>query len=160
MKCLPASKVGQAVGNVIHDWHAEVLAMRAFNHFAIEECRRILHGEDSDLFRRRECEDAVLASASLASASTSTSTSASSWHGQPFGLREEVVLYMYCSEAPCGDASMEIAMAAQNDDTPWHAVLLSPWNRASQAFSSRCRPDPLQGLLRQIGSQTVHLPTL
>lgn len=26
---------------------------------------------------------------------------------------------MYCSEAPCGDASMELTMAAQHDATPW-----------------------------------------
>ncbi|KAB8294931.1 hypothetical protein EYC80_006886 [Monilinia laxa] len=26
---------------------------------------------------------------------------------------------MYCSEAPCGDASMELTMAAQEDPTPW-----------------------------------------
>ena len=26
---------------------------------------------------------------------------------------------MYCSEAPCGDASMELIMAAQEDPTPW-----------------------------------------
>ncbi len=26
---------------------------------------------------------------------------------------------MYCSEAPCGDASMELVMEAQEDATPW-----------------------------------------
>lgn len=29
------------------------------------------------------------------------------------------MLHMYCSEAPCGDASMELIMAEQEDATPW-----------------------------------------
>ena len=38
MKCLPVSKVPQANGNVLHDWHAEVLAIRGFNSWILEEC--------------------------------------------------------------------------------------------------------------------------
>lgn len=41
------------------------------------------------------------------------------WHGQPFAWRDDVTLHMYCSEAPCGDASMELTMAAQDDASPW-----------------------------------------
>lgn len=38
---------------------------------------------------------------------------------QPFTLHDHVKIYMYCSEAPCGDASMELTMHAQDDATPW-----------------------------------------
>jgi len=37
----------------------------------------------------------------------------------PFAIQDDVKIYMYCSEAPCGDASMELIMAAQDDATPW-----------------------------------------
>ena len=38
---------------------------------------------------------------------------------QPFELKEDVSIHMYCSEAPCGDASMELVMMEQDDATPW-----------------------------------------
>jgi tRNA-specific adenosine deaminase 1 len=41
------------------------------------------------------------------------------WQAQPFAIRDGVILHMYCSEAPCGDASMELTMAAQEDAAPW-----------------------------------------
>lgn len=37
----------------------------------------------------------------------------------PFELGDEVRVYMYCTCSPCGDASMELCMAAQDDPTPW-----------------------------------------
>ncbi|KAF9871906.1 hypothetical protein CkaCkLH20_10538 [Colletotrichum karsti] len=105
MKCLPASKLPQAKGNALHDWHAEVLAIRAFNRHLLDECRRLLNAPenhpDSSLLRRR--------------APREVSPDAP----QPFTLRDDVRLHMYCSEAPCGDASMELTMAAQEDASPW-----------------------------------------
>lgn len=41
----------------------------------------------------------------------------------PFLWRDDVTLHMYCSEAPCGDASMELVIAAQDDAAPWDAPL-------------------------------------
>ncbi|KAI9796949.1 MAG: hypothetical protein M1833_005895 [Piccolia ochrophora] len=38
---------------------------------------------------------------------------------QPFSFKEDIRIHLYCSEAPCGDASMELIMAAQQDATPW-----------------------------------------
>ena len=104
MKCLPSSKISQINGGVLHDWHAEVLAIRAFNLFLIQECYKLASSETStsQYIRRRD------------------ETEISETHcPQPFTLRESLKVYMYCSEAPCGDASMELVMESQDDDTPW-----------------------------------------
>ncbi|KAK3990301.1 putative tRNA-specific adenosine deaminase [Cladorrhinum sp. PSN332] len=106
MKCLPASKLPEANGVVIHDWHAEVLAIRSFNRFLLDECHRLAQGAsaESDILSRQ------------------SSSSAS----PPFLWRPELSLHMYCSEAPCGDASMELTISAQTDPTPWELPSPSP----------------------------------
>ena len=38
MRCLPHSKLTLAKGNVLHDWHAEVLVIRAFNRWLVDAC--------------------------------------------------------------------------------------------------------------------------
>ncbi|KAF3765107.1 hypothetical protein M406DRAFT_340574 [Cryphonectria parasitica EP155] len=109
MKCLPVSKLPLAEGRILHDWHAEVLALRALNHFILEECRALLlpeGGKASPYIRRRTDPD-------------------TSGHNQPFVWAGEITLHMYCSEAPCGDASMELVMSAQEDAAPWEAPLSS-----------------------------------
>ncbi|KAK0613060.1 adenosine deaminase/editase [Bombardia bombarda] len=124
MKCLPASKLPKANGVALHDWHAEVLAVRAFNHFILEECRRLIitpgyDGDDevrSDFLRRRTDAEITLQQQHQ---HHTENAKAHSWHGQAFAWREDVTLHMYCSEAPCGDASMELIMAAQEDASPW-----------------------------------------
>lgn len=104
MKCLPLSKIPQAKGVVLHDWHAEILALRAFNHFLIQECHELARSPAfSSLFLRRRKQSDTHEHDSP----------------QPFKLRDGLKLHMYCSEAPCGDASMELTMGAQEDPTPW-----------------------------------------
>lgn len=104
MKCLPHGKIAQANGIVLHDWHAEVLAIRAFNHFLVQECDDLAKSAAASSFfiRRREEHEMDGQGGS-----------------QPFTIRDDVQLHMYCSEAPCGDASMENTMDAQKDATPW-----------------------------------------
>ncbi|KAK8016276.1 hypothetical protein PG993_014465 [Apiospora rasikravindrae] len=111
MKCLPQAKLPLARGNVLHDWHAEVLAIRAFNRFVLDECKLLAEGgpDAKSLFIRRRRVDEL----------QELATTAAPWCGQPFTWRDDVKLHMYCSEAPCGDASMELTMAAQADATPW-----------------------------------------
>jgi tRNA-specific adenosine deaminase 1 len=102
MKCLPRSKIPQANGTVLHDWHAEVLAIRAFNRFLIQECASIVTlGSTSDYIEQRRSENKSENSSQL------------------FTIAPEISIHMYCSEAPCGDASMELTMQAQDDPTPW-----------------------------------------
>lgn len=110
MRCLPSVKLPLARGTCLHDWHAEIVAVRTFNIFLLLECIRLAQSaqtrsddsmEDSTWIRHR------------------TTHEVTSEHPQPFALKEDVRIDMYCSEAPCGDASMELAMQAQDDPTPW-----------------------------------------
>ncbi|RHZ59730.1 tRNA-specific adenosine deaminase [Aspergillus thermomutatus] len=125
-KCLPASQVSKGRGLVLHDWHAEILALRAFNYWLLSECHSLLAQEQlarssswtsplgaasSPFIRRRE-------PAETPCAAQSEPTSA--W--PPFELHPDIKIYMYCTCAPCGDASMELCMAAQDDPRPWEAA--------------------------------------
>lgn len=78
MKCLPASKLHEADGNAIHDWHAEVLAIRAFNRFLIDECKTLQQGKSASILQ-----------------------ACGSHEPKPFRIRDGLKLHMYCSEAPC-----------------------------------------------------------
>lgn len=128
MKCLPARTVPKAGGYVLHDWHAEILAIRAFNRFLIQECHDMAKspGVTSSILRRRTALETSLGRGLL-----------------PFTLHENVKIYMYCSEAPCGDASMELTMNAQDDATPW----LIP----SEAASSSSEKLKGRGYFSQLG---------
>ncbi|KAL8866050.1 MAG: hypothetical protein Q9174_006527 [Haloplaca sp. 1 TL-2023] len=111
MKCLPIDQVAQAKGSVLHDWHAEIVAIRAFNHYLLQECLELALSPEkpSPIIQRRESHEMTKS------------------HGfQPFSIREDVQLHMYSSEAPCGDASMELLMEAQVDATPWPVAKLHP----------------------------------
>lgn len=103
MKCLPSSKLPLAHGNVLHDWHAEILAIRAFNRFLLDQCLLLLTPpfNRSPFIRHQPPEERTES------------------ENQPFTIREDVQIHMYCSEAPCGDASMELIIDAQEDATPW-----------------------------------------
>jgi tRNA-specific adenosine deaminase 1 len=109
MKCLPKNILPSAKGNILHDCHAEVLAIRAFNRFLIDECAALVRSGPltSSCVRRREVLEC------------------SQDYAQPFVLKEGVNIHMYCSEAPCGDASMELVMMMQEDSTPWEVSLAS-----------------------------------
>ncbi|CAD6444446.1 4c181175-502f-4b82-a424-2b5343324335 [Sclerotinia trifoliorum] len=103
MKCLPHSKLPQAQGNVIHDWHAEILCLRSFNHFLLQEILALLSTPSIPSQYLQHCLPETITRDAF----------------QPFELKPHIKLFMYCSEAPCGDASMELTMAAQEDATPW-----------------------------------------
>ena len=102
MKCLPATQVPSANGFVLHDSHAEVLALRLFNLFLLHETESLLHSNSPSPYLRRREEREITDD-----------------RFQPFTLHDDLEIYMYSSEAPCGDASMELTMRAQEDATPW-----------------------------------------
>jgi tRNA-specific adenosine deaminase 1 len=111
MKCLPASKVAQAKGNVLHDWHAEVLAIRGFNSWILEECALLAQsGRDGE---------GAWVEWSTRDTHEAKQPDPESSLLPPFKLKPGVRIHMFCSQAPCGDASMELTMASQEDATPW-----------------------------------------
>ncbi|KAL8953208.1 MAG: hypothetical protein Q9183_007344, partial [Haloplaca sp. 2 TL-2023] len=111
----------KANGSVLHDWHAEVVAIRAFNHYLLQECLELALSPDkpSSIIRRRESHE-ISESDGL----------------QRFTIHEDIQLHMYSSEAPCGDASMELLMEAQVDATPWPVAKL---HSATQELPSLLR---------------------
>ncbi|KAI9702221.1 MAG: hypothetical protein M1820_006303 [Bogoriella megaspora] len=54
---------------------------------------------------------------------------------QAFAIHEDVKIHMYCSEAPCGDASMELTMDAQDDPAPWEHPPDQGGTEDGQAFN-------------------------
>ncbi|KAG9190844.1 tRNA-specific adenosine deaminase 1 [Alternaria panax] len=150
MKCLPFNRLPLAHGNILHDWHAEVIAIRAFNRYLLDECSRISTPPypTSDFVRMPSPDE----------------------HAkdlqQPFTIREDVSIHMYCSEAPCGDASMELTMAAQEDATPWTSTpptLSSTSDTVDQGEASALRGRSnfsLLGVVRAKPSRPDAPPTL
>ena len=101
MKCLPLHKLPSAKGNVLHDWHAEIVALRAFNHFLMEELQQLMNGRNSSVV------------------TFVGSSEKGDRAKRPFTIKPSLKIHMYCSEPPCGDASMEIVMSRQGDASPW-----------------------------------------
>lgn len=85
---------------------------------------------------------------------------------QPFAIKDDVRIHMYCSEAPCGDASMELTMDAQDDATPWDvplspASVACPESRVSAAPELRGRGYFSElGIVRRKPSRPDAPPTL
>lgn len=155
MKCLPHSKLPRAKGNVLHDWHAEVLAIRAFNRFVLDEVKSLTQGTDvtSDFLRRRD--DTELLAVTDGNDDQEPQDTSPTSHRPPFAWREDVKLHMYCSEAPCGDASMELTMAAQEDASPWAVpsnLLSPPGADASTSEAPSSGPLPGRSYFSHLGT--------
>ena len=122
MRCLPSQKVPEAQGLILHDWHAEILAIRGFNHFLIQQCDHLAQSSDhqSPYIRRRKDEERSILGGL-----------------QPFTIHESVRIHMYCSDAPCGDASMELIMDQQEDPTPWRTPAKALGDRDSEGLKGR-----------------------
>ncbi|KAL4871505.1 adenosine deaminase/editase [Aspergillus spectabilis] len=126
-KCLPASQIPLCKGLVLHDSHAEILAMRAFNFWLLSECHSYFslekgspdpntsgdrEGPISPYIRRRK-------HVQVQPQPSNEEGKERAVPGPPFEIHPDIKIYMYCTCAPCGDASMELVMAAQDDPTPW-----------------------------------------
>jgi len=98
-KCLPALFIPKCRGTVLHDSHAEVLALRAFNVFLLSEMNHVLQMKD---YESRWVE--YQGGPSLASQT------------KPFILRPTVSIHMFSTEAPCGDASMGLLIESKSQD--------------------------------------------
>ncbi|KAF2668215.1 hypothetical protein BT63DRAFT_425534 [Microthyrium microscopicum] len=102
-KCQAQDRIQISNGNIIHDSHAEVLAIRAFNYWLIHQCADLARSlENSSLYLKRRENSHV-----------------TKFSPQPFTIRADVKIHLYCSESPCGDASLELSLERQEDSTPW-----------------------------------------
>ncbi|PGH08347.1 hypothetical protein GX51_01173 [Blastomyces parvus] len=154
-KCLSLSQINQCRGMVLHDSHAEILVIRAFNHWLLEECKLLLEQRIDSSNREFESNGIEaneannnheagtqpapeklptsaflnwrhqpetgpkLASHTLSGVSDTTQPAKPKLSWPPFEFRKDLKIYMYGTCAPCGDASMELCMASQEDPTPW-----------------------------------------
>lgn len=113
-KCLPASAMPKCQGSVLHDSHAEVLALRGFNHWLLAEIKTIL---ENPTYISPFLESSTQAVSQIRQDRATTVPPA------PFRVKENVLIYFFTTEAPCGDASMEILMRCFAPETaaPWPA---------------------------------------
>ncbi|KAG8851300.1 hypothetical protein FRB91_008094 [Serendipita sp. 411] len=101
-KCLPVTKYSKA-GDVVHDFHAEVVARRAAVRWFLSEIAK----PSSEWLER------------------STDLSQTQGRNSTLGLRPGVKLHMYISELPCGAASMNTLAYLQTVRDPEMANLKS-----------------------------------
>ena len=119
MKCIPRAVVADAKGCVLHDSHAEILAIRAFNCFLLDELDKVLNGRFrsyNDHFKLVEYPSKIIQWRDVSIESPSENHH--HWH-PPFKIKDDLRIFMYCSEMPCGDASIELVMSRQKDQKPW-----------------------------------------
>lgn len=75
-------------GRILHDCHAEILAVRGFNRFLVNECLKVNDGIESDYLIK----------------------------DGKFKLREGIEFALFVSEAPCGDCSLESLYTEGSED--------------------------------------------
>ncbi|OQO03109.1 hypothetical protein B0A48_11364 [Cryoendolithus antarcticus] len=124
MRCLPQSKLAQAKGNVLHDWHAEILAIRGFNRWILEECLELARaGREKQAGEWVAWRRAPTLQHETEREPDTTPVTEADRATQPFTLGPQISIHMYVSQAPCGDASMELLMSRQPSSEPWtHAA--------------------------------------
>lgn len=142
MKCLPSNKLPLANGNILHDWHAEILALRAFNRFLLEECLAVLSNPSvpSEFLDYRFSPTEPFSAKGNGGSAGFEMEQEQRWE-PPLKLKDGIELHMYCSEAPCGDASMELTMSAQEDATPWTSPLRTISSSTPATSSSNSTTD-------------------
>ena len=119
MKCIPHTIVANAKGCILHDSHAEILAIRAFNRFLLEEVENAVENQSCN---SNDSSNSIKYQSRIVQWQDRSSKSPSDHldHWQPpFKIKDDLRIFMYCSEMPCGDASIELVMSRQKDPTPW-----------------------------------------
>lgn len=90
VKVQPSNRLDRAMGVVIHDMHAEILALRAFNLFILQECENVRNGLASRYVYLQD-------------------------NGMYNGY-SGIEYNMYVSEIPCGDASLHLLSDGNLDE--------------------------------------------
>lgn len=91
VKATPDSELSRSCGKMIHDGHAEILALRSFNTVLLHEIRNIQQGSCSKFISKSD-EEGIY-----------------SWN-------KELKIALYISKLPCGDASMDTIKDSTDPD--------------------------------------------
>ncbi|PYH71640.1 tRNA-specific adenosine deaminase [Aspergillus vadensis CBS 113365] len=118
-KCLPTTQLASSTGLVLHDWHAEILALRAFNYWLLSEIRALIDHEHEHQQSSSSSSPTTPKPSPFIRRRQQSPNKDTNNNETPFELHPSLKIYLYCTTAPCGDASMELTMAAQDDPTPW-----------------------------------------
>lgn len=98
VKALPNKVRLYSNGLFVHDMHAEMLCLRLFNWYLIDECVKLNENKESLLFERNV-------------------PSPLEGHSQiQYKLKDGIKLALFISEPPCGDASMSLV---QDNGVEW-----------------------------------------
>lgn len=111
-KCLAASSIPKCNGLVLHDCHAEVLALRGFNYWLLKEVHHLI---------RNPTHTSDYIESVPATISPPDPIDRPSLFQPPFKLRQNVSIHFFTTQAPCGDASMEILINSMDprEVAPW-----------------------------------------
>ncbi|KAF3113099.1 hypothetical protein TWF706_010099 [Orbilia oligospora] len=115
-KCIPSTTLPKATGLVLHDCHSEILALRGLNHFLLQDAQQILTDPDyqspyliynnhNNCNNNKKYDD--------------NNNLNNDPDTPPFTLHPSISIHLFSTEPPCGDASMEFIISAQQDPTPW-----------------------------------------
>jgi len=111
VKALPDAIIrSHSKGLLLHDCHAEVLCLRSFNWFIIQECLKLKAGEDSEYFEISSGD-------------------------YKFLLKPGIQFAMYISEPPCGDASLELLIQEGDEEWTNHTKLEGDVLRGRENFT-------------------------
>lgn len=138
VKATPERIVGKAQGKVLHDMHAEILCIRAFNRFILNECIQLVGNKDfvSKYVRRIPAKDYQNESSTKAIIAEETdlepklkrqktdngsqvdigndTKSSYLFEAMP-GLKT----HLYITDAPCGDASLSNTIRNAGETEEW-----------------------------------------
>ncbi|KAK6351062.1 hypothetical protein TWF718_004235 [Orbilia javanica] len=119
-KCIPSTTLPKATGLILHDCHSEILALRGLNHFLLQDAHHILADPD---YTSQYLTYTTIGSGSNHNRGDNTSNTIGC-NGDdpdtpPFTLAPSTSIHLFSTEPPCGDASMEFIISAQQDPTPW-----------------------------------------
>lgn len=88
VKSTPDIRLDEAQGRVLHDMHAEILCLRGFNKFILTECLKLKEHGSKYLEKAPAC------------------ISANDYPQYQYQGVSDLKIYLYVSEAPCGDSSL------------------------------------------------------
>lgn len=98
VKALPNRVREYSEGSIVHDLHAEILAIRLFNWYLLDECFKV-SAKDTEY--------------------TSKIIEKSQNNRSQFKLKDNINLALLVTEPPCGDASISYLTETLEDKEPW-----------------------------------------